>query len=280
MPVSFSPALTSVLDLLRCPVCSACLHPAPGAVRCPAGHTFNLSRHGYVSLLTGERAISGDDAEMARARGSFLAGGKYDPIRRVVARLASDGAARASTVVDVGCGTGYYLGGVLDQLQDARGLGLDSSAPALRSAARAHPRGAAASWDVFRRFPLASRSADVVLDVFAPRNPCEFHRVLRAGGRLVVVRPASHHLIELRGHVPGMVSIDPEKENRLQTALDPSFEVVDAEQVEYAMPLARSEAHDLVRMTPSARHVDRSSSIGQALDHVTVSVVASAYRPR
>ena len=56
-------------------------------------------------------------------------------------------------------------------------------------AAKAHERAAAATWDVFRPFPIVSEQVDVVLDVFAPRNPAEFHRVLRPGGVLVVVRP-------------------------------------------------------------------------------------------
>jgi 23S rRNA (guanine745-N1)-methyltransferase len=281
--MSFPPALRLSLDLLRCPTCrTRGLHPDRGALRCPAGHSFDIARHGYVGLLTGTRAISGDDAAMAQARERFLSTDTYAPIRKAVARLATDSAPEQATVVDVGCGTGYYLAGVLDQVPGARGLGLDTSVRALRSAARAHERAAAAAWDVFRPFPLASGVAEVVLDVFAPRNPVEFHRVLRPTGRLIVVRPTSRHLAELRGQVPAMVTIDPDKEQRLHRALDPCFEAAVTEQVEYTAPLTRQEALDLVGMTPSARHLSHTdlNDAGPLPDHVTVSVLATAYRPR
>ncbi|MFI9603472.1 putative RNA methyltransferase [Streptomyces sp. NPDC052043] len=283
MPVSLPRALGLSLDLLRCPTCrTRHLHPDRGALRCPAGHTFDIARHGYAGLLTGARATSGDDAAMVRARDRFLATGRYAPIRRAVAHLAADSAPQRGTVVDVGCGTGYYLAGVLDQLPGARGLGLDTSVRALRSAARAHERAAAATWDVFRPFPLADQVADVVLDVFAPRNPAEFCRVLRPAGRLIVARPTARHLAELRGRVPAMVSIDPLKEQRLHQALDPYFEAVVTERVEYSMALVGLEALDLVGMTPSARHLSRTEldEGGLLPDRVTVSVLATAYQPR
>ncbi|MFE7302237.1 putative RNA methyltransferase [Streptomyces sp. NPDC057579] len=283
MPVLLPPALELFLNLLRCPTCRTLrLHPDRGALRCAASHTFDIARHGYVSLLTGTRATSGDDAAMVQARDRFVATGRYAPIRQAVARLAVDSAPERGTVVDVGCGTGYYLAGVLDQLPDARGLGLDTSARALRSAARAHERAAAATWDVFRAFPLADAVADVVLDVFAPRNPAEFHRVLRPAGRLIVVRPTGLHLAELRDRVPAMVTIDPAKEQRLHRAMDPYFEAVDTEQVEYPMALDGLEALDLVGMTPSARHVSWANLNDDGLlpHRVTVSVLATAYQAR
>ncbi|MEU1820349.1 putative RNA methyltransferase [Streptomyces roseifaciens] len=281
MPVSLYPALELFLDLLRCPTCRARLHPDLRALRCPAGHTFDIARHGYVSLLTGTRATSGDDAAMVRARDRFLATGKYGPICRAVARLAADAVSGQGTVVDVGCGTGYYLAGVLDRLSGTRGLGLDTSVRALRSAARVHERAAAATWDVFRPFPLADGMADVVLDVFAPRNPSEFHRVLRPSGRLVVVRPTGRHLAELRGGGPAVVRVDPAKEQRLHQALAPFFEATRTEQVDYVTPLTRPEALDLIGMTPSARHLSPADLDGAGFlpDQVTVSVLATAYRP-
>ncbi|MGW1895087.1 putative RNA methyltransferase [Streptomyces sp. NPDC002004] len=283
MPVLLPPALELFLHLLRCPTCRTLrLHPDRGALRCEAGHTFDIARHGYAGLLTGTRATSGDDAAMVQARDRFLATGRYAPIRQAVARLAADYAPARGTVVDVGCGTGYYLAGVLDQLPGARGLGLDTSVRALRSAARSHERAAAATWDVFRHFPLADEMADVVLNVFAPRNPAEFHRILRPAGRLIVVRPTGLHLAELRGRVPAMVTIDPAKEQRLHRAMDPYFEAIATKQVKYPMTLVGLEALDLVGMTPSARHLNRADLNDDGLlpDRVTVSVLATAYRPR
>ncbi|MEU8687490.1 methyltransferase domain-containing protein [Streptomyces sp. NPDC048665] len=283
MPVSLSPALELSLDLLRCPTCRT-RHPHPdrGALRCQVGHTFDVARHGYASLLTGTRAISGDDAAMVQARDRFLSTGAYAPIREVGARLVAGAVSEQATVVDVGCGTGYYLAGVLDQLPGARGLGLDTSVRALRSAARAHDRAVAVAWDVYRPFPLADGVADIVLDVFAPRNPTEFHRVLRPTGRLIVIRPTDRHLAELRDRLPGMVAIDPAKEQRLHRALGPFFDAVVTEQVEYPATLSRLDVLDLVAMTPSARHVSRADLNDDGLlpDQVTVSVLATAYQPR
>ncbi|MFJ2399287.1 methyltransferase domain-containing protein [Streptomyces sp. NPDC087843] len=283
MPVSLPPALELSLDLLCCPTCrTRRLQPDRGALRCLVGHTFDIARHGYASLLTGTRATSGDDSAMVKARDRFLSTGAYAPIRKVGARLTAGAVSEPATVVDVGCGTGYYLAGVLDQLPGARGLGLDTSVRALRSAARAHDRAAAVAWDIFRPFPLADGVADVVLNVFAPRNPAEFHRVLRPTGRLIVVRPTVRHLAELRGRLPAMVAIDPAKEQRLHRALDPFFEPAVTEWVEYPAPLTGLDALDLVAMTPSARHLSRAdlTDDGFLPDQVTVSVLATAYRPR
>ncbi|CAL9306169.1 putative RNA methyltransferase [Streptomyces sp. SudanB182_2057] len=282
MPVSLPPALEPFLDVLRCPVCRARLRPAHGSLRCPAGHTFDIASQGYVSLLTGGRATSGDDAAMVQARHRFLSTGRYAPVHQTLARMTADALPGQGKVLDVGCGTGYYLAGVLDRLPGTRGLGLDTSARALRSAARAHPRAAAASWDVFRPFPLADHGVDVVLDVFAPRNPAEFHRVLRPTGRLIVVRPVERHLAELRGRIPGMVTIDPDKEQRLRQALDPYFRSAGTRHVAYTMPLTRQEAIDLVGMTPSARHLSPAALTdrGPLPARATVSVLATSYRPR
>ncbi|GAA0921086.1 putative RNA methyltransferase [Streptomyces thermoalcalitolerans] len=282
MPALLPPALELFLDVLRCPVCRARLRPDRGSLRCPAGHTFDIARQGYVSLLTGTRATSGDDAAMVQARQRFLSTGGYDPIRQALTELTADALPGGGTVVDIGCGTGYYLAGVLDRLPGARGLGLDTSVRALRLAARAHPRVAAASWDVFRPFPVDDRTVDVLLNVFAPRNPPEFHRVLRPAGRLIVVRPTERHLAELRARIPGMVTVDPDKERRLRRALEPHFTAAGTRHITYTIPLTGQEAVDLVGMTPSARHLALTDPIGRGPlpGRVTVSVLATSYRPR
>jgi 23S rRNA (guanine745-N1)-methyltransferase len=257
---------------------------ATAALRCPARHSFDVARHGYVSLLTGAKPTSGDDAPTVRARLRFLQAGSYAPIRAAITELAAHAAQPPTSAVEVGCGTGYYLAGVFDALPAGRGLGLDSSTRALRTAARAHPRAAAATWDVFRPFPVARASADLVLSVFAPRNPAEFHRILHPDGRLIVTRPNSGHLAQLRHRVERMLSIDPAKEQRLHRALDPYFEAVHTERVDYTTLLMSREAVDLVLMTPSARHLTIDdldhNALGALPAEVTVSVLVTAYRPR
>lgn len=84
MPTTVPRALEPFLDLLRCPVCRADLQPDRGALRCRSGHTFNVARQGYVSLVGGKGVTSGDDAAMARARDRFLATGSYARIRQTV----------------------------------------------------------------------------------------------------------------------------------------------------------------------------------------------------
>jgi 23S rRNA (guanine745-N1)-methyltransferase len=283
-PESEPSALDLVLPILRCPVCGAGLARVDSTLRCPDGHSFDIARQGYASLLSDARSRSGDDASMARARLRFLEAGHFAPLRAALVDLAARPAPPPATVLEVGCGTAYHLAGVLDAMPDARGLGLDSSLRALRAAARAHPRAAAATWDVFRPFPLAATSVDLVLDVFAPRNPAEFHRVLQPDGRLIVARPDDGHLAQLRRQVERMVDIDPDKEERLSRALDPYFEVVGTERIDYTVSLSHDEVVNLILMTPSAHHLseaDLAKVTAEPLPtEVTVSVLASAYRPR
>lgn len=281
-------ALLPWLDVLLCPHCRERVELSGRTLRCPQGHSFDLARAGYVSLLTGSSPTSGDDDDMARARDSFLATGAYAPLRQLIAELAGEvlpgggGGERSSRVLDIGCGTGYYLAGVMDRIPGAHGLGVDTAARALRFAARAHDRAAAAGWDVFSPFPLADGAVDLVMDVFAPRNPAEFARVLTPEGHLLVVRPAADHLAELRESVPGMVQLDPRKEERLHEVLDPLFTTADSRDLRLSLALDEARVRDLVAMTPSARHVDLPAlaGTGAGARTVTVSVRASLHRRR
>ena len=108
-------------------------------------------------------------------------------------------AAGPGVVLDLAGGTGYYLAAVLATLPGRTGICLDLSKPALRKAARAHSRAVAVGSDVWRRFPLADRSAAVVLSVFGPRNMAETIRVLDPAGIFLLVTPDSQHLAGLVG---------------------------------------------------------------------------------
>jgi 23S rRNA (guanine745-N1)-methyltransferase len=197
------------------------------------------------------------------ARAEFLAAGHYDFVVNAVAdaaRRAWAGAVAGGSrlIVDAGAGTGYYLAAVLDALPNALGLALDASKPALRRAARAHPRAAAAGCDIWRPLPLADGSARLVLNVFAPRNGAEFSRILAAGGALIVVTPTGDHLAELVGPLQ-LLSVDPEKDIRLAATLGVRLEQTGIQRHDRVLQLTHREVQALVAMGPSARHVDASA---------------------
>jgi 23S rRNA (guanine745-N1)-methyltransferase len=284
MPESPSSALDLVVPILRCPICGELLTRTDASLSCRARHSFDIARHGYASLLAGVRPTSGDDAPMVLARRRLLQAEAYAPILTELVGLAPRPARSPGTILDAGCGPGYYLAGVMNAWPMARGVGLDSSIYALRAAAKAHPRAAAVACDLFRPLPVASASVDLVLNIFAPRNPAEFRRILRPDGRLVLARPTDGHLAQLRRSIKGMVGIDPIKEQRLRRALDPYFEAGSTVRTEYTARLTPQEAADLLLMTPSARHMtieDLDEHAAGALPAaVDISVLTTVYQPR
>ncbi|WP_328651028.1 23S rRNA methyltransferase [Micromonospora sp. NBC_00330] len=286
-----------ILDRLRCPVCGEPLAEATagttGALRCPRRHSFDIARQGYVNLLAGRAPHVGDSAEMVAARADFLAAGHYDLISAALSAAATEAVGRPRAmpdfeayplVVDAGAGTGRYLGAVLAALPDAVGLALDVSKPALRRAARAHPRAAAALADTWQRLPLADASTAVLLNVFAPRNGPEFHRVLDPAGALLVVTPDTDHLAELVD-VLDLLRVDPDKADRVTASLGGHFTLVSSTVHRAEMALTRPEVATLVGMGPSAWHTDpaalatRLAALGEPV-LVTVAVRLDVLRPR
>ena len=243
--------IDGALPYLRCPVCHQPLDRRERALRCPAGHSFDMARQGYADLTAGRMPHVGDTAEMIADRDAFLAAGHYDFIADALAEVVGD---RAGLIVDAGTGTGHYLARVLDAAPRATGLGLDVSKPALRRAARVHPRAAAVLADLWRPLPIADASAAVILDVFAPRNGAEFRRVLRPDGVLVVVTPAADHLAELIA-AHGLLQVDPDKAARVEESLGAHFTATSATTRRRTLRLSAAEARTLIGMTPSARHV-------------------------
>src|ERR1700747_2335880 len=180
-------ALEAVAAYVRCPVCADSVRVGDDQATCDRGHSFNIARQGYVSLVSGRGGPgTGDSAAMVMAREAFLRGGHYQPVADArAARAARSDRGGPGLVLDLAGGTGYYLARVLDALGGRLGTCVDLSAPALRRAARAHPRAAALGADAGGRLPLADESAALVLSVFGPRNPAEIRRVLAPGGTLI-----------------------------------------------------------------------------------------------
>jgi 23S rRNA (guanine745-N1)-methyltransferase len=249
--------LSDVLTYLRCPVCDRALDEREGTLVCANRHSFDLAREGYVNLLATHREPgTADGPAMMQARDAFLDRGMFAPIADGIADALRAHLAPqvAGCLVEIGSGTGYYLARALDALPGRAGIALDISKHAAKRAARAHARIGSVVCDAWKPLPVMDGSAAAVLDVFAPRNPDEIARILAPGGVLVVVTPTPRHLAELVDAL-GLVSVDPEKERRLEEQLGSRFRLLERRVVERELVLDHAAVRDLVAMGPSARHI-------------------------
>jgi 23S rRNA (guanine745-N1)-methyltransferase len=227
--------------VLACPVCGLPLAREARRFACARGHAFDVAREGYVNLLPAGRRDAGDAPEMLRARRAFLERGHYAPLADALASRTR------GPVLDAGCGEGWYL----RRLDAPVRAGIDLSRAAVRLAAQRDPAGTYAVAEV-HRLPVLEASVGTLLSVFSHRSFAEFARVLRPGGRLLLVEPGTDHLRELRELLADDPRMRRERTERPQ-ATGP-LRVEDVERLRFRLDLDRAALAELLAMTPFALH--------------------------
>jgi 23S rRNA (guanine745-N1)-methyltransferase len=107
-------------------------------------------------------------------------------------------ASPGDSVLDAGCGEGFYLGSLAGERGFAA-AGMDISIEAIDAAARRYRHCQWIVGNADRFVPYAEQSFSAVLSITARMNPAEFRRVLRTDGRLLIAVASPDDLIELRG---------------------------------------------------------------------------------
>lgn len=245
--------------LLICPICKSGLKhmEAQNSYKCMNRHSFDIARQGYVNLLPSNQKSSrspGDSGEMVQARRTFLARGYYEPlsdrIDELVINHLSGLEQNMHTVLDIGCGEGYYLSRLLDAASSKEisvdAYGLDISKDAVRTASSTIKKG---NWLVgnSHHIPIKGGSFDCVLSVFSPIAGSEVVRLLKSSGLFIRVLPGPNHLIQMRRIIYPEVQISPEPDSG---ELYPGLVFKETVKVDYPIKLTTAELNDLVRMTP------------------------------
>jgi 23S rRNA (guanine745-N1)-methyltransferase len=190
------------------------------------------------------------------------------------------------SIVDVGCGEGYYLGHVQHALATMTlsaplvYYGFDSAKAAVKLAARRYRDATFFVGDIRQRWYMSTASSYGILNVFAPRNYEEAARVLRQNGLLLTVIPTQRHLHELRD-VYQLLTIEKQKEARIRAQAKPWFELVQAQTIEYQQAFTPSTMVDALIMSPSYRHQNQAIFLApgeQNARSVTVSVQLLIFR--
>ena len=176
-------------QVLVCPVCGGALLRTERQYTCPAGHSFDVAKEGYVNLLCTSKSADkmGDSKESAAARHAFLERGYYGCLKEALTPLLH------GNVLDICCGEGYY-----DSVPaDGALYGFDLSKTMVRLAAK-RKNGGQYFVANLARMPVAEGSIDTALHLFAPFHDRAFARVLAPGGRLYSVTPGAHHLRQIK----------------------------------------------------------------------------------
>lgn len=230
-----------------CPICGEKLTTEKPAWVCCNRHSFDVARQGYVNLLTVSQKHSlhpGDSSVMVAARRSFLNEGYYLPIVDTLQKLITQFAPNAETVLDAGCGEGYYL----SHIDIPERWGIDISKDAVRFAA---VREKNANWltATAAHLPFADASFDVLLSMFALTAEHEFARVLKENGIFIQVLAGEHHLSALKSIIyPTLL----QKDKTLHPDLE-GFSLLHEETLRFDFELNNHKMiQNLLYMTPHA----------------------------
>ena len=239
-----------------CPVCGRPLTMEKPAWHCENRHSFDVARQGYVNLLTVTQKHSlhpGDSQKMVAARKAFLDAGYYEPIVQTLRALVQRFAPGARSVLDAGCGEGYYL----SHLNARERWGIDISKEAVRYAA---VREKNARWltATAAHLPFADGSFDCLLSMFALTAEVEFARVLKENGIFLQVLAGEKHLSSLKSVIyPTLL----EREKALHPRLD-GFRLLHEETLRFDFTLEDpAMVQNLLYMTPHAWRISREGAL-------------------
>ena len=263
------------ITFLSCPIDGHDMKLSDKTIYCTSGHSFDISREGYINMLTSKKRFHenvGDNKEMLLSREHFLEKGYFDflseEINRIIIKHLRKGYEdekekqhASSCVLEVGSGTAFYLKNLKTEIEkellrnDFCYFGTDVSKEATKLSAKKYKDISFLVADTDFNIPFKNEVAKILLNIFSPRNSREFVRLLKNNGLLIVVIPNNNHLNELIDEL-GLIGIEKDKKEHLLTMFNELFKKVDERDCEQKLLMDSDSVVDIVKMGPSYKYVD------------------------
>lgn len=246
-----------------CPICKNDLILQENCFQCCNRHSFDLAKSGYVNLAPQAKQSKEYDKDNFQHRQTVLETGLYQHILDAVIQKISTYPCK--TILDAGCGEGYYARNIQAQFVDKTIYAFDLSKDSIQLASK-KDSSLAVQWFVgdLAKLPLKDKSIDILLDIFAPAHYQEFQRVLTDTGILIKVVPTDQHLIEIRKQVA--------KENYSNQDIVKhfanSFEILEQTSIQATYPINGASKEALLKMTPLLFHVKETD--WSSLEEITI----------
>ena len=253
-----------------CPICQENLALVESSLKCENRHSFDLAKFGYVNLAPQIKQSTNYDKENFQNRQQILEAGFYQAILEGVSDLLAANPS-AKTVLDIGCGEGFYSRKLQESHPDKTFYAFDISKDSVQIAAKSEPNWAV-NWFVgdLARLPIKDGSMDILLDIFSPANYGEFRRVLSKDGILIKVIPTENHLKEIRQKVQDQLTKKDYSNQDIKNHFQEHFTILSSQTASLTKTITAEQLQTLLSMTPLLFHVDQTKIDWSQLTEITI----------
>lgn len=257
-------------NAFACPICQENLTLVETSLKCSNRHSFDLAKFGYVNLAPQIKQSANYDKENFQNRHQILEAGFYQNILEAISNLLSNSES-AKTVLDIGCGEGFYSRKLQESHPEKTFYAFDISKDSVQIAAKSEPNWAV-NWFVgdLARLPIKDASMDILLDIFSPANYGEFRRVLSKGGILIKVIPTENHLKEIRQRVQDQLTNKDYSNQDIKEHFQEYFSIQSSQIASLTKPITAEQRQALLTMTPLLFHVDHTKIDWSQLTEITI----------
>jgi len=253
-----------------CPICQENLTLLENSLKCNNRHSFDLAKFGYVNLAPQIKQSANYDKENFQNRQQILESGFYHAILEAVSDLLAN-SETSTTVLDIGCGEGFYSRKLQESHPDKTFYAFDISKDSVQIAAKSEANWAV-NWFVgdLARLPIKDASMDILLDIFSPANYGEFRRVLSKDGILIKVIPTENHLKEIRQKVQDQLTNKDYSNQDIKNHFQEYFTILSNQTVSLTKTITTEQLQALLSMTPLLFHIDQSKIDWIQLTEITI----------
>ena len=253
-----------------CPICQENLTLLETSLKCCNRHSFDLAKFGYVNLTPQIKQSVNYDKENFQNRQQILEAGFYQAILDAVSDLLAN-SETSSTILDIGCGEGFYSRKLQKRHPDKTFYAFDISKDSVQIAAKSEPNWAV-NWFVgdLARLPIKDASMDILLDIFSPANYGEFRRVLSKDGILIKVIPTKNHLKEIRQKVQDQLTNKDYSNQDIKEHFQERFTILSSQTASLTKTITANQLQALLSMTPLLFHIDQTKIDWSQLTEITI----------
>ena len=234
----------------QCLHCDQPLQLLGQRLTCNNGHSFDLSRQGYVNLAKNNHPSQYDQTLFNLRRRIILESPFYQALHQALLTIIKE--RPVTHLLDAGCGEGSHLYRLSQFLEPTLSLiGVDLAKEGIQLATDFNQSQFSVVADL-AQIPFQENSFDLVLSILSPANYEEFNRVLKTTGRLIKVIPNTRYLIELRSAIANLLEqAEVEYSNEdVEQVFRHHYIKVEDHDVYQKLALSENQRRQLIHMTP------------------------------